>query len=147
MNKFKCFLLCALSVMPLVGCTHKNSIGECNPQQMECPDVLAKDRTAPLFTKPSPIAEKHDYGALVGRKIYSQLSDPRQFVGKSCVITISLLENGKLKGLHTAYPAGSKDYCQALQAIAKKMTYPQPPTGALSASGELMPLEFNEYQP
>ncbi|EDK8173655.1 cell envelope integrity protein TolA [Salmonella enterica subsp. enterica serovar Thompson] len=145
MSNFKNILFCSLSVMSLVGCTpKKNAIGECNPQQIECPDVLAKDRTAPLFTKPSPIAEKHDYGVVVGRKIYSQLSDPHKFAGKSCVINITLFANGNLKGLHTGYPAGSKDYCQALQAIAIKMAYPKPPAGALSASGDLMPLEFNE---
>lgn len=144
--KFKSIALFGLAAAALSGCTIKNPIGDCNPQLMECADVTGVNHD-PLFKKAIPAAVSREYGAVVGRQIYRQLPNPHQFAGQSCVLRIKLTSEGQLKDVRTAYPAGSKNYCSALKAVAQKMTYPQPPAGSLSATGDLMPLDFKEQPP
>ncbi|MCX9044703.1 MULTISPECIES: cell envelope integrity TolA C-terminal domain-containing protein [Enterobacteriaceae] len=145
--KLKIIVLISLAATAMSGCTIKNPIGDCNPQAMECAKVESTDRTAPLYTKPSPVALSREYGAVVGRQIYRLLPNPHQFAGQSCVLRIKLTSEGLLKDVHTEYPAGSKDYCAALKAVTQKTTYPQPPAGALTDAGDLMPLNFKELPP
>lgn len=144
--KLKSIVLLSLAAAVLSGCTFKNPIGDCNPQLMECADVTGVNHD-PLFKKSIPAAVSREYGAVVGRQIYRQLPNPHQFAGQSCVLRIKLTSEGQLKSVRNEYPAGSKGYCAALKAVAQKMTYPQPPAGALSAADDLMPLDFKEQPP